>query len=153
MTGNRPDSTSCAPPQSTMSANTRGVFSNGYANAGKGRDWAKEVVRACRMCPAFGLKCPASRMCGVLREFFQTRVCGLGTKRTVPKWMKPIVPTRCSGTILEVSAHQPIEVIVLRTGQLSADELGELAVKLATATSPAEIALLRAAMTNGFYGQ
>lgn len=39
-----------------------------------------------------------------------------------------------------------------RHRQLSADELGELAERLAASNDPAEIVRLRSAMTRGFYG-
>lgn len=40
-----------------------------------------------------------------------------------------------------------------RRRQLSADELGDLAERLATSNDPAEIIRLKSAMTRGFYGQ
>lgn len=40
-----------------------------------------------------------------------------------------------------------------RSRQLSADELGELADRLASTDDPAEIIRLRSAMTRGFYGE
>jgi hypothetical protein len=40
-----------------------------------------------------------------------------------------------------------------RRRQLSPDELGELAEKLAQSSDPAEITHLRTAMTRGFYGE
>ena len=40
-----------------------------------------------------------------------------------------------------------------RKRQLSADELGELADRLANTNDPAEIVRLRSAMTRGFYGE
>ena len=40
-----------------------------------------------------------------------------------------------------------------RKRQLSADELGELADRLATTQDPAEIIRLKSAMTRGFYGE
>ena len=40
-----------------------------------------------------------------------------------------------------------------RHRQLGADELGELAERLATSNDPAEIIRLRSAMTRGFYGE
>lgn len=40
-----------------------------------------------------------------------------------------------------------------RTRQLTAEELGELAERLAASTDPAEISRLRSAMTRGFYGE
>jgi hypothetical protein len=40
-----------------------------------------------------------------------------------------------------------------RRRQLSADELGELADRLASTDDPAEIIRLRSAMTRGFYGE
>jgi hypothetical protein len=40
-----------------------------------------------------------------------------------------------------------------RHRQLSADELGELAERLAASKDPAEITRLRSAMTRGFYGE
>jgi fructose 1,6-bisphosphatase len=40
-----------------------------------------------------------------------------------------------------------------RRRQLSADELGELAGRLASTDDPAEIIRLRSAMTRGFYGE
>ena len=39
-----------------------------------------------------------------------------------------------------------------RQRQLSADELGDLAERLAASTDPAEIIRLKSAMTCGFYG-
>lgn len=39
-----------------------------------------------------------------------------------------------------------------RQRQLSADELGDLAERLATSDDPAEIIRLKSAMTRGFYG-
>jgi hypothetical protein len=79
--GNHPDSAPRAPPQGAKSANTRGVFSNGYANGGKGPDLAKEEQKRSVKCPAFGFTCPAVRMCGLSTKFFQTRVFGLGTEQ------------------------------------------------------------------------
>jgi hypothetical protein len=79
--GNHPDSVPRAPPQGTMSANTRGVFSNGYANAEKGPYLAEERQRTSTKCPRFGLMCPALRMCRVLQKSFRTGLCRL---RTVP---------------------------------------------------------------------
>jgi len=40
-----------------------------------------------------------------------------------------------------------------RRRQLSADELGDLAARLAASNDPAEITRLRSAMTRGFYGE
>jgi hypothetical protein len=40
-----------------------------------------------------------------------------------------------------------------KTRQLTAEELGELAERLAASTDPAEITRLRSAMTRGFYGE
>ena len=40
-----------------------------------------------------------------------------------------------------------------RTRQLSPEELGELAEKLAASNDPAEILRLKSAMTRGFYGE
>ncbi len=40
-----------------------------------------------------------------------------------------------------------------RSRQLNADELGELAERLASSNDPAEIIRLRSAMTRGFYGE
>lgn len=40
-----------------------------------------------------------------------------------------------------------------RSRQLSADELGELADRLASTDDPAEIIRLKSAMTRGFYGE
>jgi hypothetical protein len=40
-----------------------------------------------------------------------------------------------------------------RKRQLSAEELGELADRLASTDDPAEIMRLRSAMTRGFYGE
>ena len=40
-----------------------------------------------------------------------------------------------------------------RHRQLSADELGDLAERLAASSDPAEIIRLRSAMTRGFYGE
>ena len=40
-----------------------------------------------------------------------------------------------------------------RQRQLSADELGDLAERLASSNDPAEIIRLKSAMTRGFYGE
>ena len=40
-----------------------------------------------------------------------------------------------------------------RSRQLSAEELGELAARLAESDDPAEIIRLKSAMTRGFYGE
>ncbi len=40
-----------------------------------------------------------------------------------------------------------------RKRQLSADELGELADRLASTEDPAEVIRLKSAMTRGFYGE
>ena len=40
-----------------------------------------------------------------------------------------------------------------RRRQLSADELGEMAERLAASNDPAEIIRLKSAMTRGFYGE
>ncbi len=40
-----------------------------------------------------------------------------------------------------------------RSRQLTAQELGELADRLAESTDPAEIVRLKSAMTRGFYGE
>jgi len=40
-----------------------------------------------------------------------------------------------------------------RTRQLTADELGDLAERLAASNDPAEIVRLKSAMTRGFYGE
>ena len=40
-----------------------------------------------------------------------------------------------------------------RHRQLSADELGDLAERLAASDDPAEITRLKSAMTRGFYGE
>jgi hypothetical protein len=40
-----------------------------------------------------------------------------------------------------------------RHRQLSADELGDLAERLAASSDPAEIIRLKSAMTRGFYGE
>ena len=40
-----------------------------------------------------------------------------------------------------------------RHRQLSADELGDLAERLAASTDPAEIIRFKSAMTRGFYGE
>ena len=40
-----------------------------------------------------------------------------------------------------------------RRRQLSADELGDLAERLAASNDPAEIIRLKSAMTRGFYGE
>jgi hypothetical protein len=42
---------------------------------------------------------------------------------------------------------------LVRRRQLSADELGELADRLANTADPAEIIRLKSAMTRGFYGE
>ena len=44
-------------------------------------------------------------------------------------------------------------VELARHRQLSADELGDLAERLAASNDPAEIIRLKSAMTRGFYGE
>jgi len=44
-------------------------------------------------------------------------------------------------------------VELARHRRLSADELGDLAERLAATTDPAEIIRLKSAMTRGFYGE
>ena len=60
--------------------------------------------------------------------------------------------------IKQLGPSAQVEVIqfavqLARTRQLTAQELGELADRLAQATDPAEIARLKSAMTRGFYGE
>ena len=60
--------------------------------------------------------------------------------------------------IQELPPGEQLEVIryafeLAKTRQLTADELTDLAEKLASATDPAEIIRLRSAMTRGFYGE
>jgi hypothetical protein len=47
--------------------------------------------------------------------------------------------------------HHALELA--RRRQLSADELGDLAERLAASNDPAEIIRLKSAMTRGFYGE
>jgi hypothetical protein len=42
---------------------------------------------------------------------------------------------------------------LVRRRQLSADEIGDLAERLAASNDPAEIIRLKSAMTRGFYGE
>jgi hypothetical protein len=49
--------------------------------------------------------------------------------------------------VIEYAMH------LARRRQLSADELGELADRLANTDDPAEIIRLKSAMTRGFYGE
>jgi len=60
--------------------------------------------------------------------------------------------------IKNLSPRDQAEVIqftfeLARRRQLSPDDLGVLAEKLANSTDPAEIIRLRAVMTHGFYGE
>jgi len=60
--------------------------------------------------------------------------------------------------IRELPPAEQLEVIrfaidLAQTRQLTADELGDLAEKLANATDPTEIGRLRSAMKCGFYGE
>lgn len=60
--------------------------------------------------------------------------------------------------IKQLAPSEQAEVIqfaveLARRRQLTAQELGELADRLAAATGPAEIVRLRSAMTRGFYGE
>jgi hypothetical protein len=60
--------------------------------------------------------------------------------------------------IKQLTPNEQAEVIqfaveLARSRQLTAEELGELAERLAEATDPAEILRLKSAMTRGFYGE
>ena len=60
--------------------------------------------------------------------------------------------------IKQLTPNDQAEVIqfavkLARTRQLTAQELGDLADRLAQATDPAEIMRLKSAMTRGFYGE
>jgi hypothetical protein len=60
--------------------------------------------------------------------------------------------------IRHLDPHEQAEVInfaidLARRRQLSAEELGKLADRLADSKDPAEIARLKSAMTRGFYGE
>ena len=60
--------------------------------------------------------------------------------------------------IRQLPPSEQVEVIqfafeLAKTRQLTGEELGELADRLATAEDPAEIARLKSAMTRGFYGE
>jgi len=60
--------------------------------------------------------------------------------------------------IQQLAPNDQAEVIqfavdLARRRQLSAQELGELADRLAGSTDPAEIVRLKSAMTRGFYGE
>ena len=64
--------------------------------------------------------------------------------------------------VIEEIKHLPpeeqVEVIqfaaeLARSRQLTGQELGELAERLAESTDPAEIIRLKSAMTRGFYGE
>jgi hypothetical protein len=67
-----------------------------------------------------------------------------------------------AATVIEEIKHlapnEQAEVIqfaveLARSRQLTAQELGELAERLAESTDPAEIIRLKSAMTRGFYGE
>jgi hypothetical protein len=67
-----------------------------------------------------------------------------------------------AATVIEEIKHlapnEQAEVIqfaveLARSRQLAAQELGELADRLAESTDPAEIIRLKSAMTRGFYGE
>jgi hypothetical protein len=67
-----------------------------------------------------------------------------------------------AATVIEEIKHlapnEQVEVIrfaveLARSRQLTAQELGELAGRLAESTEPAEIIRLKSAMTRGFYGE
>ena len=60
--------------------------------------------------------------------------------------------------IRQLPPNEQAEVIqftfeLARRRQLTPDELGELAEKLATSEDPAEIIRLKSALTRGFYGE
>jgi len=60
--------------------------------------------------------------------------------------------------IKHLSPNEQAEVIqfaveLARSRQLTAEELGDLADRLAKSDDPAEIIRLRSAMTRGFYGE
>jgi hypothetical protein len=60
--------------------------------------------------------------------------------------------------IRQLPPAEQLEVIrfaidLAQTRQLTADELGDLAEKLANATDPVQVARLKSAMTRGFYGE
>ncbi|MGH7971484.1 MAG: hypothetical protein ACREIC_22425 [Limisphaerales bacterium] len=60
--------------------------------------------------------------------------------------------------IKQMAPKDQVEIIqfaveLARVRQLTAQELGELADRLAEATDPAEILRLKSAMTRGFYGE
>ena len=60
--------------------------------------------------------------------------------------------------IKHLAPHEQAEVIqfavaLARSRQLTAQELGALADRLAESTDPAEIIRLKSAMTRGFYGE
>ena len=60
--------------------------------------------------------------------------------------------------IKQLAPNEQAEVIqfaveLARSRQLTAQELGELADRLAESTDPAEIIRLKSAMTRGFYGE
>lgn len=60
--------------------------------------------------------------------------------------------------IKQLAPNEQAEVIqfavgLARSRQLTAQELGELADRLANSTDPAEIIRLKSAMTRGFYGE
>jgi len=60
--------------------------------------------------------------------------------------------------IKQLPPAEQLEVIqfaigLAQTRQLTADELSDLADRLANATDPAEVLRLKSAMTRGFYGE
>jgi hypothetical protein len=62
------------------------------------------------------------------------------------------------GEIKDLPPSEQVEVIqfalnLAQTRQLTGEELGELAKKLADATDPVEVARLKSALTRGFYGE
>ena len=66
--------------------------------------------------------------------------------------------TQVIDEIKQLPPSEQVEVIqfaveLAKTRQLTAEELGELADRLAAAEDPAEIIRLKSAMTRGFYGE
>ena len=66
--------------------------------------------------------------------------------------------TQVIDQIRQLPPSEQVEVIhfafeLAKTRQLTGEELGELADRLATAEDPAEITRLKSAMTRGFYGE
>jgi hypothetical protein len=82
---------------------------------------------------------------------------GLARRRSEAK-LERMTATKVIEEMDGLPPHEQAKLIqhafeLARCRQLSADELGDLAERLATSNDPAEIIRLKSAMTRGFYGE